>query len=244
MTTTAASSSRADWPERRRALAAEQADLAALARSLTLSLYRAVARSVRVIRRGNEHDESEFADRERKRADHLEASAAAARDVRLRMLSMLPPVDRAGELHSRGEYYQQYARENFVQESDCLDHAVWEEPHVARYLFHLQRGEEQRKWLLADMKFADPCEASVPKIDGADEFRVRAADYVRRARHAYMQHKLSAEEFEAYMESENQDASLADDENDDGWSTDEDDDEGDDSGAAAHAPWLDKPTKS
>jgi hypothetical protein len=56
---------------------------------------------------------------------------------------------------SRAEYYMQYMRENFVQESDCLAVDDWQPQHIARYLFHLKRGDEHRKWLLKDMQFQD-----------------------------------------------------------------------------------------
>jgi hypothetical protein len=49
----------------------------------------------------------------------------------------------------------QYMRENFVQESDCLAVDDWQPQHIARYLFHLKRGDEHRKWLLKDMQFQD-----------------------------------------------------------------------------------------
>jgi hypothetical protein len=44
--------------------------------------------------------------------------------------------------------YMQYMRENFVQESDCLAVDDWQPQHIARYLFHLKRGDGHRKWLL------------------------------------------------------------------------------------------------
>jgi hypothetical protein len=31
----------------------------------------------------------------------------------------------------------------------------WQPQHIARYLFHLKRGDEHRKWLLKDMQFQD-----------------------------------------------------------------------------------------
>lgn len=213
-------------------LEAERAALLAEAKGLTLSLYRTIVRSVRVIRHGNEHDELEFQARETKRKEKRKDAAA---DVRLSMLSMLPPVDRVDELRSRAEYYQQYARENFVQESDCLDRhddgAAWD---VARYLNHLRRGEEQRKWLLADMKFTDPYAAqssSFFDLDRVDEFGKRAFDYIKRIMHFRMQAKLSPEDFKICMDRQNnnEDSSstvAGNDEDDvnDGWSTDEDDD--------------------
>ena len=121
------------------------------ARSLTLSLYRCCMRSVEVIRHGNDNDEKDFREREKKRLDGFENT-----DSRLSMLTLLPPVDRKDELRSRAEYYQQYARENFVQDGDSLSADVWENDHIQRFLYHLRQGEKHRKWLLKDMKFEDP----------------------------------------------------------------------------------------
>lgn len=62
------------------------------AKVLTLSLYRTCVRSVRALRRGNEYDEKDFQEREQERLEPQK------KDVRLSMLSMLPPVDRDDEL--------------------------------------------------------------------------------------------------------------------------------------------------
>jgi hypothetical protein len=61
--------------------------------TLSRSLYRTGMRSVRAIRLGNEHDEKDFHEREQDRLEPKEK-----KDVRLSMLSMLPPVDREDEL--------------------------------------------------------------------------------------------------------------------------------------------------
>jgi hypothetical protein len=133
-----------------------------------------------VIRHGNENDEKEFSDRERKR---LELPSTTKGDVRLSMLSMLPPVDREDELRSRAEYYTQYARELFVQESDCLSFATeWTEQHIARYLHHLRQGDEHRRWLLADMKFDDPFFESFDQRR-VDKFEGDALRFVNRFHH-------------------------------------------------------------
>jgi hypothetical protein len=127
------------------------------ASALSRSLYRRCFRSIRHIRHGNEHDEAEFQRREEERLEKLDDQQRTQRDPRLSMLSMLPPVNRKDELRSRAEYYQQYTRENFVQESDCLEHAVLREGHVERFVYLVRRGDDNRKWLLKDMKFDDPC---------------------------------------------------------------------------------------
>jgi hypothetical protein len=211
--------------QQQRELEVERAHLLAEAKCLTLILYRTIVRSVRAIRHGNEHDEVEFQAREKQRKDKI---TSASKDVRLSMLSMLPPVDRSDELRSRAEYYQQYARENFVQASDCLNHDVWEDEHVARYLYHLRQGEEHRKWLLADMKFADPfAHDNALDHDRVDDFGNRAKDLIKRNKHVKMQAALSPEEFNLYTDRQNVDQTDVgdDDEGNDGWSTEEDDDD-------------------
>jgi len=128
------------------------------AKHLTLRLYRNCYRSLKTIRHGNENDEQEFQERERKRQHGIEN-----RDSRLSMLSALPPVNRKDELRSRFEYYQQYTREMIGQEADCLEELVSgkiERSGVDRYLHHLRQGEIQRSWLLKDMRFEDPVTAA------------------------------------------------------------------------------------
>jgi hypothetical protein len=232
----------------------ERALLLEEAKFLTQSLYRCIVRSVRLIRHGNHVDETEFQRREAQRQAHLHAhhhdatTSSTSRvgnncnsksDVRLSMLSLLPPVDRVDELRSRAEYYQQYAREHFVQESDCLDRDEWQEFHLARYLHLLRRGEEQRQWLLADMKFPDPYAGR--QLQSGDDaqrtatsarigvFEQRALLYIQNAKHCRMQKKLSPAEYDLYLQhlDRNTDTrtdgcSLGENEADDGWSTDED----------------------
>jgi hypothetical protein len=124
------------------------------------------------------------------------------------MLSMLPPVDRQDELHSRAEYYTQYARELMVQESDCLPLTTeWREQHIARYMHHLRRGEEHRRWLLADMKFKDPFSESFDH-QLVEKFESDALRFVNR-----------------FRQSEISDLSEAEDEDPFGGDSDDDDDE-------------------
>lgn len=117
------------------------------ASSLTKALYRTCLRSVKVIRWGNAFDDKEF---EKREEDFLKPSGPGG------MISMAPPPDKVDELRSRAEYYQSYAREYFVQESDCLDNYPLREKDIKRYLFYLRKGDKDRKWLLADMMFPDP----------------------------------------------------------------------------------------
>jgi hypothetical protein len=152
----------------------ERRDLASEAKTLTLRLFRTCMRSARAIRSGNESDEKEFQERERKRLERRPDDE----DTRLApMMSMMPPVDREDELRSRYEYYQQYTHENFVQESDCLPPDEWNEQHIDRYLQNIRRGEEQRKWLLQDMKFKDPYRDYFDS-EGVERFKKRALLYI------------------------------------------------------------------
>ena len=41
-------------------------------------------------------------------------------------------------------------REEFNQESDCLEANPWMEEHVERYLYFIKGGEEKRCWILND----------------------------------------------------------------------------------------------
>lgn len=77
----------------KQAMRQERERLLQVAGTLSRSLYRACMRSIRSIRLGNEHDEKDFHEREQDRLEPKEK-----KDVRLSMLSMLPPVDREDEL--------------------------------------------------------------------------------------------------------------------------------------------------
>ena len=126
-------------------------DLVEEAAALTRSLYRICLRSIKVIRWGNAFDDKEFEKREEEFAN---PSAGG-------MLSMAPPPNKEDELRSRAEYYKSYAREYFVQESDCLDNDPLLERDIKRYLYYLRKGEKDRKWLLGDMMFKDPFKNSL-----------------------------------------------------------------------------------
>lgn len=230
------------------------------AKSLTLRLYRSVVRSVRMIRHGNAHDELEFQAREEQerakkteRANRASTSGSSSSFSNLSMISLLPPVDRVDELRSRAEYYQQYARENFVQESDSLKQrghvnsrtrsrsrstVIWEERDVTRFVYLLKRGEDHRRWLLSDMKFDnEPCVTSFD-LDAVHSFERRALDHVRQAKVQRMKDKLSPEAFQSYLDRQQETHSGSttsgdpnndtyDDDNTfddwDDWSSDEDD---------------------
>lgn len=134
---------------------------------LTRSLYRICIRSVRLIRHGNAQDEENFAQIEREREKDMEPSSSKSR---ITMLSMMPPVDREDELRSRYEYYLSYTRENFVQESDIFSiNTKWGRRELNRYLYHLRRGEEQRRWLLDDMKFDDPYQLNENNVQALEK---------------------------------------------------------------------------
>ena len=202
----------------------EREQLRQQAAALTRSLYRLCMRSVRIIRLGNAHDEKDFQQREQDRL------APKKKDVRLSMLSMLPPVDRKDELRSRAEYYMQYTRENFVQESDCLVTDDWKKDHVSRYLFHLKRGDEHRKWLLMDMQFTDEYQHSFD-MEGADQFEERAFAHVQKIQdqiEATLRPELRQhfrQESEEKTNSYTNNSATAADDDDDGFFNDNDDDD-------------------
>lgn len=178
------------------------------ASTLSRSLYRRCFRSIRHIRYGNEYDEAEFQRREEERLE--KAVDQSQKDPRLSMLSMLPPVNRVDELRSRAEYYQQYTRENFVQESDCLDHPVLLAGHIDRFVYLLRRGDDHRKWLLQDMKFEDPCSAEEQQVAVQ-----RLKGFEEKAKSMLIKHQSPTAEG----------ASAVGDEDDDFWDDEEDDEE-------------------
>ena len=198
-------------------LDSERKEIFQEAKTLTLKLYMTCIRSVRLIRAGNEHDETEFQERERKQKE----KPLEHQDVRLSMLSMLPPVDREDELRSRYEYYLQYTRENFVQESDCLDHEELDERHIARYLHHLRQGDRQRKWLLKDMQFKDPYKDSLAN-ERIMRFEKRAMAYITNASKQKEGVSSGLVEPDDTVSAETEDQSDPDD---DFWSDDEVDDD-------------------
>jgi hypothetical protein len=152
---------------------AQQQEILDEASALTRSLYRLCLRSVRLLRRGNLHDEREFAAREEQQLQDMVTAGSSPIDERY-AISMLPPVAPQAELEARSDYYAQYSRENFFAESDALSSAdqVLRTRHFDRYFFHLRRGEEHRVWLLEDMKFEDPRPFDLPRV-AAFEQRVQ-----------------------------------------------------------------------
>ena len=131
---------------------------------LTRSLYRICLRSVNVIRPGNDVDEREF---DRREKEFLSQKPG--------LLSMTGPPDRDDELESRADYYSSYARESFLQESDCLDENPLRWKDLKRYLYYLRKGDKDRKWLLADMMFPDPYK------DSMDQQRIRKFEEMARS---------------------------------------------------------------
>jgi hypothetical protein len=188
------------------------------AAALARALFRTCIRSVRVIRHGNEVDEREFTEREEQRLESNDNKGD--NNVRLSMLSMLPPVDREDELRSRAEYYSQYTRENFYQESDCLSHDEWQEQHISRFLYHLKRGDNHRKWLLDDMKFTDPYMDAFDH-DRVAQFEDKALTLVREIEER--KREGMDPKIRAYLE-KFQHSGDNDDENDDETDSDDDDD--------------------
>ena len=147
-------------------------DLLDEAAALTKALYRKCFRSVKVIRWGNSFDELEFQKRDE---EFLKPRGGGLNG----MMSMAPPPDKDDELRSRAEYYQSYAREYFVQESDCLDNDPLNEKDIKRYLHYLRKGDKDRKWLLSDMMFPDPYNTSTDH-SRIERFEAMAKKYLGR----------------------------------------------------------------
>ena len=135
-----------------RAEAEARATLLAEAGALTRSMYRTCLRSVAIIRPGNAKDEADFRAREEAQLRMFDDDAPPMSSAD----AFAPPVDRKNELASRADYYAEWTRENFGQESDCLSPDPWREADVDRYLHFLRAGEERRRWLLGDYGFDDP----------------------------------------------------------------------------------------
>ncbi|CAB9519315.1 expressed unknown protein [Seminavis robusta] len=161
---------------------------------LTKALYRTCLRSVRVIRPGNDHDELEFQRLEEDiKRDEMDDQKREM-EIKSGVFSMTPPVDRDDELRSRGDYYHQFTWEQFHQESDCLfalDESMYggrrskllnrlDGRDVDRFLFLLEKGNQDRQWLLQDMQFSDPYSNSFPK-ERAEDFKAKAYDYIRKS---------------------------------------------------------------
>jgi hypothetical protein len=143
-------------------------DLLDEAATLTKTLYRTCLRSVKVIRWGNSFDEKEFAKREE---DFLKPSGPGG------AISMSPRPDKDDELRSRAAYYLSYAREYFIQESDCLDNEPLREKDIKRYLYYLRKGDKDRKWLLSDMMFPDPYKTAMD-LAHIERFEAMAKKYL------------------------------------------------------------------
>ena len=120
-------------------------ELLSEAKSISLSFYRTCQRCVNLMRPGNTNDEKEFQRREE-----------AQKSTQVSINGFQPAVNRNNELSSRANYYHDFIKENFVQESDCLNYYPLLEQHVQKYLYLLRKGDEGRQWILNDYKFNDP----------------------------------------------------------------------------------------
>lgn len=217
-------SDKASLREERHQLEQERQRVLDNARFLTCSLYRRIIRSIRVIRPGNEQDDLEFQERERKEREKEEHP-----DIRLRsMLTALPPTNRADELRSRAEYYLEYARENVHQESSVLDPAdEWNDGHIARFLHYLKEGEKHRRWLLKDMKFQDPYRRAFDQ-SATEQFEKHALDYIAKAADLKLREELTSEEYQRHKQRLAEDKAMHgsdDDDDSEEWPDDDDDSE-------------------
>ena len=172
--------------------------LVAEASALTKSLYRTCLKSVEILRPGNDRDEEEFAEREEAQLKMFDDDSSEGSGTAGSLSAFSPPVDRANELESRAEYYAEWTRENFAQESDCLATEAWREEDVARYLHFLRIGEERRRWVLKDYGFDDPF-ADVFDPDRVDRFEKRATEFLEQtygSRGWLMAHEIAESEAE------------------------------------------------
>lgn len=174
----------------------ERSALLAEAGAMTRSLYRTCLRSVRVIRPGNDRDEADFKEREDAALNRFDEGDDSGKGTASTVSAFAPPVDRENELESRAEYYAEWTRENFAQESDCLAPDPWREDDVERYLHFLRVGEERRQWVLKDYGFKDPFG---DRFDPSrvDKFESRAKEFLRDSygsRGWLLQHELDESE--------------------------------------------------
>jgi len=132
---------------------------------LSRSLYRSCWRSVKIMRPGNDYDEEEFARREKEETEGRGSISS-------------PPVDRENELWSRAEYYFAHLREHYNSDFDCLDKNPWKESNIEIFLHYLRTGEQRRKYILNDYKFADPYKSKFP-VERVNNFEKRAAELIR-----------------------------------------------------------------
>ena len=161
-------------------LKSEKDFLVSEASAMTKSLYRTCLKSVETLRPGNDRDEADFAEREEAQLRMFDDDSSGGSGTAGSLSAFSPPVDRANELESRAEYYAEWMRENFAQESDCLATEVWREDDVARYLHFLRVGEERRRWVLKDYGFDDPF-ADVFDPDRVDRFEKRATEFLEQS---------------------------------------------------------------
>lgn len=226
--------------------------LLAEARLITIQLYRTCLKSVRIIRTGNAHDEAEFRRLEEKQMQRQDPTLT---DPRLTMLSMVPPVNRQRELHSRAEYYWQYVQEQFVNELDIFykpdkkndDHSPQQQQQQQyqpldfqeawqRYFHFVRYGMTQRTWLLQDMKFDDPFQT-------LDKDLTKTVNALEKRVNAFLEQQLRDEQQRRRIlmggdptNEEEEDEDFDDDNDDDffnvstsdepDWEDDEEDDEG------------------
>ena len=154
--------------------------LVAEASAMTKSLYRTCLKSVEILRPGNDRDEADFTEREEAQMKMFDDDPSEGSGTAGSLSAFSPPVDRDNELESRAEYYAEWTRENFAQESDCLATEAWREDDVARYLHFLRIGEERRRWVLKDYGFDDPF-ADVFDPDRVDRFEKRATEFLEQS---------------------------------------------------------------
>lgn len=277
------SSSLKEFPNQKELLYQQQEILINDATKLSLSLYRIIVRSLRIIKISNEYDEVEFQRREMEQLEQLEMKKSTNKknDTRYDMISMLPPVNRIDELRSRYEYYSQYAREQYNSEMNCLnpnihnyhhnhrnnhrkntdnnnnngmDILLWNNQQmIEKFILILKRGNEQRQWLLRDMKYnIDPYENYYRTIykPQCQIFEKNAIEFIYKVQQqqsmmdnndndiSSMNHTTSRIIPQMEKEQQNHHNIENKDDDDDGWNTSDDEDDD----VRTLPPWYKNPT--
>jgi phage terminase Nu1 subunit (DNA packaging protein) len=153
--------------QKQESLNKEREALVIEAGAMTRSLFRICLRSIRLMRKGNEHDEKRFSELEGKQIKDLEEG----------VLSASPPVNREDEMKSRADYYTDVARERIYRSAQCMDLNPLSDEDLHEYIHHLRQGEKHRRWVLAEYKFSDPCPNAFDYLR-ADAFEQRSKKYL------------------------------------------------------------------
>lgn len=173
-----------EWSKERAAILME-------ASAITRVLFRICLKSVKFMRYGNPHDESEF---QRLESEQVVRWKQALQDSMEGIGSMAPPVDRENELESRYMYYVSHVRERFYGELHALNNDPWMEDCAEKFIYLLRSGEEARKWILADYKFEDPFPHRFEE-ERLNKLEQRMTNFVKEVYHGYGWQLLSEAQY-------------------------------------------------